>query len=356
MRLPIAILFVTVLSAERTALAQQTELGVLNGALYRITVPTTWNGTVVIVLPGYSDKPAKFDTAASVGALAEHLVQEGTLYAEAGYHAGGWAVAEALDDVERLRDHLAARFGAPKRVVLMGESMGGMIALALVERNTVNYQGGLAFCSGTISAYDYFKRGAFDVLIMFEALFPSTLPPVDGIPTSFQPSEQVIGSVMRALEGNREHAAILQAAVSVSDPASMAELLVFHLDALRELAVRAGGNPFDNTKTEYPALVRDGKRIAQARRVQSLATAERYVRRFYTPTGSLRVPFLAVNVTSDPVVPRWATNAYPPTNRWFVQQYVDKAGHCGVTTEQRAGAFDALKGWMERGSRPPQKP
>ena len=121
MRLPIAILFVTVLSAERTALAQQTELGVLNGASYRITVPTTWNGTVVIFLPGYSDKPAKFDTAASVGALAEHLVQEGTLYAEAGYHAGGWAVAEALDDVERLRDHLAARFGAPKRVVLMGE-------------------------------------------------------------------------------------------------------------------------------------------------------------------------------------------------------------------------------------------
>ena len=355
MRLAIATLFLTLLSAERTALTQQTEVGVLNGAAYRIAVPTTWNGTVVIFLPGYSDKPATFDTAAAVGAVAEHHVQQGTLYAEAGYHAGGWAIAEALDDVERLRDHLTARFGAPRRVVLIGESIGGMVALALLERRALKYQGGLAFCSGTIAAYDYLKRGAFDLLIMFDALFPSTLPRVDNIAPSFQPSEQVIGSVMKALKANREHAAILQAAASVSDPASLAELLVLHLDALRELAVRAGGNPFDNTKIEYPALVRDGKPIARARRVSSLATAERYVRRFYTPIGSLRGPFLAVNVTSDPVVPRWATNAYPATNHWFVQQYVDKTGHCGVTTEQRAAAFEALKNWMEHGSRPSEK-
>jgi len=355
MRVAIAVLVATVLSAEGAGLRQKTITGVLNGAAYRIAVPTAWNGTAVIFLPGYSDKPATFDPAASIGAVAEHLVQGGALYAEAGYHAGGWAVAEALDDVERLRDHIAARVGTPKRVVLMGESMGGMIALALLERNAQKYQGGLAFCSGTIAAYDYFKRGAFDLLIVFDALFPSVLPPPDSIPASFQPNERVIGSVMDALRRNPDYATIVQAAASVSDAASLAELLVLHLDALRELAVRAGGNPFDNTQTEYPALTRAGRRIAETRRVKAVAGAEGYLRQYYTPTGSLRVPFLALNVTSDPVVPRWATNAYPRANHWFVQQYVNKAGHCAVTTEPRVAAFQSLKNWMDRGWRPSER-
>jgi hypothetical protein len=190
---------------------------------------------------------------------------------------------------------------------------------------------------------------------VFDALFPSVLPPPDSIPASFQPSERVINSVRDALTRNPDYAAIVQAAASVSDTASLAELLVLHLDALRELAVRAGGNPFDNTQTEYPALMRPGRRIAEARRVKAVAGAEGYLRQYYTPTGSLRIPFLALNVTSDPVVPRWATNAYPRANHWFVQQYVEKAGHCSVTTEQRAAAFEALKNWMEHGSRPSEK-
>jgi pimeloyl-ACP methyl ester carboxylesterase len=327
----------------------QTSSGVVNGAAYRLAVPTPWDGTVVIFLPGYSDAPASFDTSAPLDALAEQLVSQGILYVEAGYRRGGWAIAEALEDVPRLRDQIAARHGTPKRVILMGESMGGMIALALLERDPTKYHGGLAFCSGTISAYDYFKRNAFDVLILFDALFPSILPSPDKIPASFRPSEQLLGTVAKALQAAPQRAAILQNETSVREIGSLAELLVLHTEALRELAVRSGGNPFDNTTTEYAGLGESGKPIAEPRHAVSVAVAERYLRHFYTPTGSLRVPFLAVNASVDPVVPRWATDAYLRGNQWFQQQYVEATGHCGVTKEQRLAALETLEAWIERG-------
>jgi len=210
----------------------------------------------------------------------------------------------------------------------------------------------VAFCGGTMAAYDFFKRSAFDVLMVFDALFPSILPPPDKIPTSFKPSEAVVTSAAKALQGNPDRAAVVQGVASVSDIASLAELLVLHTDALKDLTIRAGGNPFDNTRTPYPALVREGTRVAEVRRVKAHPPAERYLRRFYTPTGGLSRPFLAVNVTTDPVVPRWATNAYPRESAWFVQQYVEGDGHCGVTTPQREAAFDALAAWIDQGRRP----
>jgi pimeloyl-ACP methyl ester carboxylesterase len=345
-------LLIAVLSVADAQSPGQTTVGVLDGAAHRIVAPARWDGTVVIFLHGYADKPGTFTSSAPVGELALDLVARGAIYADAGYRAGGWAVAQAIEDVARLRAHIVTRFGAPKRVVLIGESMGGVIGLALLEREPSRYQGGVAFCSGTIGAYDYFKRGAFDPLVMFEALFPSVLPPADNVPASFRPSEEAVGSVLKALRGDPNRAAIVQRAASLPDIPSVAEMLVLHLDAVRELSVRAGGNPFDNSRTEYPGLVRDGKPIAAVRRVKSVPAAERYLRQFYTPTGRLRVPFLAVNVKSDPVVPIWATDGYPRANQYFVQQYVDGAGHCGVTKDQRMAAFGALQGWMDRGRRP----
>lgn len=117
-------------------------------------------------------------------------------------------------------------------------------------------------------------------------------PPADNIPGSFQPSEQLVGLVAKALDASSDSASIVMAAASVSDSASLAELLVFHVDALKELAIRTGGNPFDNTRTEYPGLTRGGKRIAEARRVRSDAAAERYLRRFYTRAAACAFRFL----------------------------------------------------------------
>jgi pimeloyl-ACP methyl ester carboxylesterase len=329
----------------------QTTVGVLEGAGYRLAMPVKWDGTLVIFLHGYSDKPATFSRSAPVDGLAKQIVQGGAVYVDAGYRSGGWAIAEALEDVERLRRHVAERVGAPKRVLLLGESMGGMIALALLEGQTEKrYHGGLAFCSGTVSAYEYFKR-AFDIRILFDALYPGILPPPDDVPSTFQPSEVLVASVVKALQDSPKRLALMRGFTSVSEPVQIAELLIAHTEALGELRVRAGGNPFDNVQADYPAWEVDERPVA-VRRVRSDPAAERYLRRFYTPTGRLKVPFLAVNASSDPIVPRWATGAYPSGNEWFSQQYVEANGHCGVTMPQRLAAVKALRTWMDGGQRP----
>ena len=201
---------------------------------------------------------------------------------------------------------------------------------------------------------DYFKRNAFDVLIVFDALFPGVLPPPDGIPRTFQASEAQVSAVVKALQTNPAGAAIVQAMSSTPDISSAAELLVLHTDALKELAVRSGGNPFDNRGTAYPSLVIDGRTVADVRRVRSARSAEQYLRRFYTPKGNLSRPFLAVNVTTDPVIPRWATNAYPHRNVWFLQRYVEGAGHCSVTAADRIAAVSAVERWITDSRRPDQ--
>jgi pimeloyl-ACP methyl ester carboxylesterase len=354
MRLLILLLFATCVSAGRALELQEESTGALNGAAYRIVSPPNWNGTVVLFLHGYADRPATFEPNTAVGPVAEQLLRDGALYAEAGYRAGGWAVAEAIEDVERLRAYLRRRFGPLKRVVLMGESMGGTVALALIEQHPDRYHGGVAFCGGTVAAYDYFKRNAFDVLIAFEALFPGSLPAPNDIPRTFQPSEARLSAVVKALQANAGGAAIVMAMSGAPDIPSLAELLVLHTDALKELAIRSRGNPFDNRRTEYPDLLIEGKPLAQVRRVRSSAAAERYLRRFYTPKGNLSRPFIAVNVTTDPVIPRWATNAYPGANRWFLQRYVEGAGHCSVPAADRVAAVRDVEGWITNGRRPVQ--
>jgi len=354
MRLSVLLLLASCLWAEWAIGGQQLSTGVLQGAHHRILSPATWNGTLVLFLHGYGDRPATFDASTSPGPVAEQLVREGHLYAEAGYRAGGWAVAQALEDVQGLRAHLRSKFGPPKRVILAGESMGGTVALALLERHPDHYQGGVAFCGGTVSAYDYFKRNAFDVLIVFDALFRGVLPPPDDIPRTFQAGEAQVSAVLKALQTNPANASIVQTMTSASDISSASQLLVLHTDALKELALRSGGNPFDNRRSAYPSLVKDGKPAANVRRVRSTRAAERYLRRYYTPKGSLSRPFLAVNVTADPVIPRWATNAYPHRNVWFVQRYVDGAGHCSVAADDRIAAVRAVERWITEGHRPDQ--
>ena len=90
---------------------------------------------------------------------------------------------------------------------------------------------------------------------MARSLFPSILPSPDTIPASFRPSGQLVETVTKALEAAPHRAALIEQETSVREFGSLAALLALHTDALKELAVRSGGNPFDNTDTQYAVLM-----------------------------------------------------------------------------------------------------
>ena len=80
--------------------------------------------------------------------------------------------------------------------------------------------------------------------------------------------------------------------------------------------------------------------------------------RFYTPTGKLTRPLLALHDTGDPLVP--ASTAYEYALQAqraghgdnFVQKFVNKQGHCVFTPDEIDRAFGELLDWVHAGRRP----
>jgi len=83
-----------------------------------------------------------------------------------------------------------------------------------------------------------------------------------------------------------------------------------------------------------------------------------YLQRYYTPTGRLSRPLLAIHTTYDPSVPPWITNMYSKTvegagsDKFFVQQYVRHDGHCAIQPAEIARGFMQLRQWAAAGARP----
>ena len=117
------------------------ETGELNGAKFTLLRPAQWNARVLLLAHGLrdADRPLVADL------FPEHLayrtlLNEGWLIAKTSYRRNGVIVTDAIADLDALRDHIEQKFGAPDRVLLEGESMGGLIvtrsASARARRST----------------------------------------------------------------------------------------------------------------------------------------------------------------------------------------------------------------------------
>ena len=83
-----------------------------------------------------------------------------------------------------------------------------------------------------------------------------------------------------------------------------------------------------------------------------------YMTRWYTPSGKLLRPMLALHDTGDPLVPASSAFEYALIAQRaghgdnFVQQYVNREGHCVFTPNEIGRAFDELVDWVHNGKRP----
>ncbi len=124
------------------------ETGELNGAKFTLLRPAHWNTRVLLLAHGLrdADRPLVADL------FPEHLayrtlLDEGWIIAKTSYRRNGIIVADAIADLDALRDHIEQKFGAPDRVLLEGESMGGLIVTLIAERERASpplYHGAVA--------------------------------------------------------------------------------------------------------------------------------------------------------------------------------------------------------------------
>ncbi len=333
-----------------------TEIGTLAGAAYRIDIPVDWNRRAVVFFHGTSETPLTYAADEPLAPMFRHVLQRKYAVIQSGYSAGGWALEEAEKDSERLRRHFVAGHGRPDQLLVMGMSMGGALAAMAVERRADIYAGALSLC-GAIEPSDAMFNRDFALAAAFDFYFPGVLPSLVP-PPDYAADARMTAKIAAALASKPTATQSLLRWYGAADAASLADVLADTLVDFRDLQRRAGGNPLGNADLIYVNSGDDAALNAGVRRYRADARAAAWLARWYTPSGRLTRPLLAVHDIGDPLVPAAGAFTYALTVQRaghadnFVQQYVDRAGHCVFKPEEVARAFDQLVDWIDAGKRP----
>jgi pimeloyl-ACP methyl ester carboxylesterase len=337
----------------------KTEIGAINGAAFRIDVPENWNGGLVVYCHGYAAEPQKFEKPALEPYLTV-FTDQGYAVVQSGYAAGGWAVQEAAVDTENLRRYFVEKYGQPKETMITGHSMGGFLTMMLMETQPATYDAALPLCGPLASSELFLSRGAFDSYVLFNYYFPGILPDPTKIPKDFVNNRDLVAKIQQALDAAPEKAASLRHFHdgNLKSNRDLAGTTAFLAYLLKELNERAGGNPFDNRNTIYNGTLDDAKTNAEIKRYAGDPKAQLYLRTYYTPTGRILNPMLAIHSSYDPLVPVWIPNTYQTItelagdSNLLVQQYVNHDGHCAILPEEIRRGFSELREWKNHGVRP----
>ena len=150
--------------------------GEIQGAPYRIRVPETWNGTLLIFAHGYRDKadhPGEIDNrnadVAPNAALEAPLLAQGFALAGSAYKDNGWAIEDAIQDTKNLALFFRENVARPQRTIIVAASLGTFVGYKSMEQFNGIYDGALCLCSAGAGATRLWDSGvplylAYDVL------------------------------------------------------------------------------------------------------------------------------------------------------------------------------------------------
>ncbi|MBO0689508.1 MAG: hypothetical protein J2P40_08050 [Candidatus Dormibacteraeota bacterium] len=372
------------------------------GAPYRIEVPARWNGTLLLYSHGYASAQSQMPgTDAPSRQVATSLLAAGYALAGSGYSQQGWSVEQALGDQLGVLDAFTARVGRPRQTIAWGSSMGGLVTALLAERHPDRFQSALPMCGGLaggVTVWNLRLDGAFAFRTL---LAPRSDLQVTGIRDSTA-NVRLAKSIAKQAQATPAGRARLALAAAIQQlptwlpkglqdeqgaPAQeTAQYQSWRLAALgadfgnrAELEQRAGGDPSWNTGVDYAHTLQqsgaqaevarlysqagldlqgDLDRLARAPRLSANGRAVRYLERFGTPTGRLRVPVLTLHTVAD--------GQNSPTNEasyasavaangdsaLLRQLFVARGGHCTFTPAEQVDAVGALSERVESGRWP----
>jgi pimeloyl-ACP methyl ester carboxylesterase len=325
-----------------------------NQARWKICVPPTWNGDLVIFAHGYvPNLPGIgldfFDTLPD-GTPVSTLVQGlDFAYATTSYRQNGLAILEGADDVRELVEQFTSLFEQPRRTFMTGVSEGGLVAALLAERSPELFTGAFAAC-GPIgnfrSQIDYF--GHFRVL--FDYFFPGVFlgTPIDVHPldvlrwlggtTQLEIARRLAAEPAKALQ-------LMKTARAAFDPADVntifqttTSVLQYNILGFDDAVAKLGGQPFDNRLHWYFGSSNDLLLNFSVPRFAADGRAVRALRNYNT-SGALRIPLVTLHTTGDDDVPfahelLYLVKARPSGRGRFIPLPVFRYGHCNFTTQE----------------------
>ena len=339
--------------------------GLINGAAYRIIFPENWKGKLVMYAHGYEfmGSPLQSKNPEWISRM-KPFTDRGFAVAASDYRNQGLALVQGVDDTEALRQYFVNKYGKPDSTFMSGHSMGGGITIATLENFGKNYVGGLPMCP--LAGRIYLQtRKEFDLIATFNALFPGYMPSLVEIldknqSTTPVPMNVAFGKAMKIKSEIFVKDSLL--AVDIADrfdlkPDDLPFALAFGENVLRDIAIKGGGNPYDNTNTLYGGF-RDNLLVNQ--KVERLAATIGQEKLFakYDRTGNIDKPTLVLHTIYDQLIPaEMAIVRYENLiqekgkQASYTVKYTNGQGHCNFTEAQTGQAFDELRAWVKTGKK-----
>ena len=384
-------------AAATTGVPSHVEGTLADGSTYVMDVPAHWNGTVLLYSHGYvpDGAPNPAHNAPS-DAVRSALLDAGYAQIGSSYPETGWVLERALPAQLATLDAFRARFGAPRRTVAWGTSLGGMITTGLAERHGHRFAGTLAMCGLEQGAVANFNNTLDPLFAIRTLLAPGSTTPLVRLPD--QPAAFAsIGALTAALDAAQAtpagrarialaaalhnipawtDAAAPEPAPGDHDTAQLNQFGVLHLTIYVGLSWRqeaeehAGGNMSWNTRVDYGrmlarssirdevlalyaraglSLAGDLAALAAAPRITADPAAVGYMIRHISFGGRLSVPMLTIHTTGDPLVPVQVQHAYADAvadshrSALLRQAFVHRGGHCTFTTGEMLAALRTLE-------------
>ncbi len=173
-----ALLLCAALLAAGTANADpvvKIEVGQILGARFAIAnPPVAWNKRLLLLAHGY--RPASSPLVADLNperASIKAALDEGWIVATTSFRRNGLVIGEAIADLDALRAFIANAYGEPERVIVEGDSSGGLIATLIAERDKGPYDGAVAF-DATLYIKESNSQVGLSLLPRIPLLFVST--------------------------------------------------------------------------------------------------------------------------------------------------------------------------------------
>lgn len=343
------------------------------GSVYRLVRPSNWNGILVIYAHAYVSKDVPVEITSDDELVISLLAPRGFAVAVSSFDENGWVVKDGTQRTHQLLGLFTSKFGTPSRVYVGGASMGGLIAIRMVETWPDQFAGVLPACAaaaGSTRQYDYF----LNVRVLFDLFYPGVLPgtAVD-VPAGIDLIQDIVqpatAAMIAAPGGAAAIASIVQTPVPFASSAELVQSIVTALGGAASypeiLALTHGHSYFDNTATQYAGALPAATLAiinANVQRFSGAPDAQNIMEHNYTPTGDLRVPALTLSTLRDPLVPGFHRTIYGQTvaamgdGDRLVQRMVAGTGagygHCTFTPQELTQAFFDLILWGELGIKP----
>jgi pimeloyl-ACP methyl ester carboxylesterase len=340
------------------------DTGAINGAKYKILFPEKWKGKLVMYAHGYEfmgAKPRQSENPDFPKRMSPFL-ERGFAVAASDYSIQGFSMPVGVDDTEALRQYFFTKYGKPDSTFMVGHSLGGGVTLATLENFDKNYLGALPMCP--FSSRPYLQcRKEFDIYATFNGLFPGVVTPLSVIfdlKTPYQ-AQDARKMFLRAKEIKTAIFAkdsLLALAFARRFDLKIDDLpmsLFFNENVLRDLAQKAGGNPFDNTNTVYIGFPDNLEVNKKAERLAATVDANKVFGK-YDRTGNINKPTVLMHTIYDQLIPA----SFAVTNfenmvhqqgkdQYFTVKYTNGQGHCNFTASQTGKVFDELRTWIKSG-------